>query len=174
MSSDHPTSRANLKRLAPGLVVLTLLLILVAYRVFSGSPAPGKRMYWYDLSEKKLFVADAGLIPPLEGVGGKPNDAYPAVVITYPDAKERAVAYIENVTDALRALQEEARLAQEAGQPPPEKLGDRLWVTANTLVRTLDSDQWHPKDSPQGLMIIATLTKRGPGGAFPRVCSPDD
>jgi hypothetical protein len=172
--SSAPSGRANLRRVVPGVVILFVLAGLVAYRLFSASHPRGERMYWYDVSEKKIFVDAKDLATPQAGVGGAPNDAYPAVVISFTEGKDREVAYLKSFTDELRDLQERAREAKRAGEAPPEKLGDRLWVTANTLVRVPASEEWHPESSPQGLKILSVLTKRGVNNAFPRICSPDD
>lgn len=167
------SDKSNLRRIVPGAAIVLVLLIVVAYRLLASSHPAGERMYWYDVSEKKLFVAGKDLPTPQAGVGGAPNDAYRAVVISF-EGGEKEVAYLESFTDELIELQEKAREARAAGSEGPEKIKDRLWVTANTLVRTLDSEEWRPMSSPQGLKIQAILTKRGPGGSFPRICSPDD
>jgi hypothetical protein len=152
-----------------------LLLLVVAYRVLRAAPSHGERSYWYDVSEKRLYTGPKDLVPPQDGVGGASGDAYLATVISWKkDGSDKTVAFLISYTDELHSLLEQQRDAKAQGQPPPEKLGDRLWVTANTLVRTPDSAQWQPKSSPAGQRILAVLTTRGPGGDFPQVCSPDD
>lgn len=148
--------------------LVCVLMLIGAYRVLRAAPPHGERSFWYDVGDKRLYVAAKDLVPPQDG------DAYPATVIRWKKGGEKKVAFITSYTDELRGLLEEQRDAKAKGEPPPEKLGDRLWVTANTLVRTPESEQWLPKSSPGGLRIIAVLTTRGPEGEFPQICSPDD
>lgn len=147
---------------------------VAAWSLTRGRETHGQRSFWYDLSEQTIYVADAELIPPHVGVGGAANDGYPAVVIAGDGPEGRRVAYLTTVTDALRQVREESAKAEAAGLPIPEKLGDRLWVTENTLVRGLSDGEWHPKGSPRGLEVIGVLTSRGADGEFPRLMSPDD
>jgi hypothetical protein len=155
---------------------MVVLGALCLYFLLRPSHPLGERTYWYDLSEKKLFVAAADLTPPQDGVGGTPGDAYPAVVISWSESgdDQREVAYLTSYSDELRELHAQGRDAKATGQPPPEKLGDRLWISANTLVRSPSEEHWHPKSSPSGLKVIGILTRRGANGAFPRICSPED
>jgi hypothetical protein len=150
------------------------LLLLGAYWLLRPAHPVGERTFWYDLSEKKLFVARPDLTPPQDGLGGEPGDAFPATVIAWEGSSEQTVAFLTSFTPELRDLHQQAQELKAQGLPPPDKIGDRLWVTRNTLVRTVDSDQWHPKDSPAGLKIVGVLARRGQNGGFPRICSPDD
>ncbi|MFN7020157.1 MAG: hypothetical protein ACK4WH_02360 [Phycisphaerales bacterium] len=144
------------------------------YAVLRPKPRIGELGYWYDLSEQQLFVAEARPVPPLRGIGGVPDDAYPAVVIRGKSGSDRRVAYLTSCTDELRDLRLQALQAEARGEPPPDRLGDRLWVTENTLVRSLTDEHWRPKNSPEGLAIIAVLTEPDAAGEYPRVCGPED
>jgi hypothetical protein len=156
-------------------IAAVLVVVAVAVYLLRPSVPMGERTFWYDLSEKRLYVDKADLVPPQRGVGGTADDAYLAVVMQMPGSEGPGeVAFLTSYTEELRALRLEGQRASQAGTPLPERLGDRLWVTENTLVRRISDEQWYPKSSPEGQRVISVLTEPGPGGGFPRIRSPED
>src|SRR5690349_6750778 len=97
------------------------LQLLIAIPVLIGSSAmlyshwrsekQGPQAYFYDLSKKALFVADANLIPPIRGVDNNDEDGVRAVVIAdKPDErKTQRIAYLQRYPPELKRDMEEAR-----------------------------------------------------------------
>lgn len=150
----------------------------------------GDRDFYYDESERRLFVAPASRRPPIDGVGGAKRDGVRAIVgVCGPDAErpdEADILYLQRFTPELIALLEQNDRAAAAGEPGPPEVQDRIFLSEHTLVRRpdpargsephLDPDgaEWHPIGSPEGQEIIAAVRRPCPDGSHPRLVTPDD
>jgi hypothetical protein len=160
------------------LVLSILLLSAAVYFFVKLSPAReagNGDAYFYDLQEKKLFVAPRGSIPPINGIKGASNAGVRAIVISPngdpSDKKHRQIAYLEEYSPEIKALFEEVRRARLAGRSEEGRI-DRRDVTANTWVRRLQDAAWQPLNSPEGRTIAEEWNVPGPDGQKPTVCSP--
>ena len=85
--------------------MLALAVVLLAGAAFQFSrflderSQAGENSYFYDLSERKLFVAPRTLVPPIRGINNDEPDGMRAIVIsTSGDPKDKAgqrIAYLE-------------------------------------------------------------------------------
>jgi len=158
---------------AAALAVLAGILVLRAIR---GSGGDGDGMvYFYDLSEKKLFAAPRASVPPIRGFNDATADGVRAIVITdasdVKDKKKQRIAYLEKYTSELKKFFEEARGGAEGAQAAGGTLR-REDVPANTLVRRLADSEWHTMNTPEGEKIVTEWNVPGPNGAYPTVCVP--
>ena len=131
--------------------------------------------FFYDLQEKKLFVAPQGSIPPITGINGAAGAGVRAIVVSptgdASDKKNCQIAYLEEYTPELKALFEEVHKARLEGRSEEGRI-DRKEVPANTLVRRVQDADWQPLDSPKGKIIATEWNTTGPDGRLPIVCSP--
>ncbi|HEY3852767.1 MAG TPA: hypothetical protein VGO67_00070 [Verrucomicrobiae bacterium] len=134
--------------------------------------------YFYDLQEKKLFVAPQGSIPPINGINGINGAAGEGVraIIVSPsgdasDKKNFQIAYLEEYTPEVKELFEEVHKARLEGRSEEGRI-NRKEVAANTLVRRIGDSDWQPINSPQGKIIANEWNNPGPDGKMPVVCSP--
>lgn len=139
--------------------------------------------FFYDLSERKLFVAARTNIPPIRGLKGEEADGVRAVVISYSrpaaDPAEQRIAYLEMYSPEFK------RQAAEFRQPlpprthagtnrpaeAPRSIG-RLEAPMHTFVRRPDDTAWHQLGSPEGQAIVRDALAPGPDGRPPRICVP--
>jgi hypothetical protein len=130
--------------------------------------AVGPQAYFYDLSKKELFVADASQIPPIRGIDNAEEDGVKAVVIApnEDDKKQRRIAYLERYSPELKRDMEEAR-AKHA-----EPMIGREGAQAMRFVRRVSDKDWFPLISPEGQRIVSEWTAAGPNGLSPVVCTP--
>jgi hypothetical protein len=131
--------------------------------------------YFYDLQEKKLFVAPQGSIPPINGINGVAGAGVRAIVVSptgdASDKKNRQIAYLEEYTPELKELFEEVHKARLEGRSEEGRI-NRKDVAPNTLVRRVQDNDWQPINSPQGKIIANEWNTPGPDGRMPVVCSP--
>ena len=137
------------------------------------------RVWFYDLSEKRLYALPVSTLPPQPGVGGKRGDGVRAVVVAFgPDARksgERRVAYLETYRPELKQLLDQVKAARAKGEPfagsPPSPESD--FYQTNTLVKRADEDGWHPLNSPEAAKITTEWRSwRGLHGEAPLICVP--
>lgn len=160
-----------------GIVLLAGLAGVVAMRFFASAGGVGEEAFYFDESGGELFVADAGLRPPIRGVIGNEVDGVRAIVYVAgadPSVGERRIAYLQTFTDELKAEYERWDAGQAEGRPVQTKIDDRVYVSDNTLVRTVDDPTWHPSTSAEGRAIKAVLTRRAENGQFPTIVDPSD
>ena len=130
------------------------------------------KVYFYDLSQQKLFAAPRSSVPPIRGIDNAEEDGVRAIVISEngnpADRKHRRIAYLEKYTPQLKA-QFEAIQRDGAGATNSLRRED---VPASTLVRRLTDRDWYPMNSAEGEKIVAEWNVPGPNGTYPVVCVP--
>jgi hypothetical protein len=128
----------------------------------------GQQAFFYDLSKRELFTADANLIPPIRGIDNAEEDGVKAVVIADKpdDKKTRRVAYLERYAPELKRDMEEARAKNAA------PLISRAGAQTMRFVQRPGESQWHPLISQEAQRIVSDWTRPGPDGLSPVVCTP--
>src|SRR5216117_2248098 len=106
-------------------MMLALAMVLLAGAAFRFSMFLGQRSqsdgnaYFYDLRERKLFVAPRTLVPPIRGINNDEPDGMRAIVIsTSGDPKDKAsqkIAYLEKYAPELKQQFESMQSGQAAG-----------------------------------------------------------
>jgi len=142
----------------------------LTWRHFAASAGPSEQAFFYDLSEKKLFPAPRGLVPPIAGMNDAVEDGVRAVVFSPTgrpeDKRTWQIAYLETYAPELKR---ELEAARSSGEAP------RLSRTAAQGLRRvrLESDpEWVALDSPEGERIVSRWTQLGVGGQTPAICTP--
>ena len=134
-----------------------------------------EKSYFYDVEERKLFVAPSSSIPPTNGVKGAPMAGVRAIVISTTgdaaDTKHRQIAYLETYSPEIKQIFEEVRQARAAGRSEEGRI-NRSQVAANTLVRRVTDSEWHAINSAEGSRIANEWNAPGPEGRLPVVCAP--
>lgn len=128
------------------------------------------KTWFYDLSERKLFVAAQSAVPPIKGTDGKDEDAVRAIVYS-PSGncdKDRKIAYLEKYSPELKKQFEAAR-ANPNGDIPRMP---RSLAPGHTFVRRLEDTDWHPMDSEEAGKIVGEWRVNAPAGAQPAICVP--
>lgn len=170
-------TRADLiKSIVAGVAILGAVTY-AAVRVMSGDAANerGELRYYYDLSEKKLFKGPRDGFPPLEGIGGEPNDGVLAVVVAPAgrcgDAAAQRIVYLETFKPELQEYHKTVAkaMAEGAEQPPAP---DRKWVTDRTLVRRFGEEAWHSMSTREAMAIVREPLAKGPSGEDVEICLP--
>lgn len=160
--------RQNLKWI--GVVMLMLAAgwrLWVALRPDSGV---SEKAWFYDLSEKKLFVAQRGLVPPIRGINNAEEDGVRAVVVAPPgrcdDPNARRIAYLETNAPELKQALDAARAS---GTVPSVSRGQ---AQSLRLVRRLTDVTWVSLASTEGEVIVSEWAVPGAEGLSPAVCTP--
>ena len=157
------------------LLASALVLFVVAgyftWRFWSEDTGVSEKAFFYDLSEKKLFVADRGLIPPIKGVNDAAEDGVRAVVIsTNGQPKNKAtwqIAYLEMYSPELK---KELTAAKAAGVA--SKVGRGAAQDLRFVKRVQDAE-WSALTSPEGERLVTEWATQGVGDSQPVVCSPE-
>lgn len=154
----------------PLLIVALLLFAGAGWWWIRGRSGNGDRVYFYDLSAKKLFTVPRTTVPPIPGIEGPEMDGVRAVVISTngnpKDPSARRVAYLEMYSPELKQQME----AAQAGGPPPAM--GRAAAQDQRFVRRVDSPQWYPMSSPEAEQIVGEWLTAGPGGGPALICNP--
>ncbi len=177
--TGSPTGRAmnKSKTIQIGLAVVLLAGagVLTARFLRNERDASEGQVYYYDLSEQKLFAAPRNAVPPIRGLNDDEADAVRAMVVSPTgnprEKKNIRIAYLEKYTPELKAKIEALRRAEAAGQSTIGIIGHGM-VPQNTLVRRVTDDQWVPLTSPAGERIVSEWNVPGPDGRYPVVCAP--
>jgi hypothetical protein len=169
---NHRVNRTgSIQVFAAGALAL-LAVTLFAWIIFRGRSDPDGKVYFYDLSQKKLFPAPRSSVPPIRGIDNEEADGVRAIVISdtsdSSDRKHRHIAYLEKYTPELKAQFE---AVQKTGAAGPNSIRREL-VPANTLVRRLSDPEWFSMDSVEGEKIVSEWNVPGPNGNYPVVCVP--
>lgn len=153
-----------------GALLLFAFAAWMAWRYFAAAGGPTEQAFFYDLSERKLFVGPRTAVPPIRGLNGPEEDAVRAVVISTngraADKSARRIAYLEKYSAELKR---EMEAAQKAGGSPA--MGRGL-AQAHRFVRRADGSEWHPLTSPEAERIVSEWLTLGPGGGPAVICTP--
>jgi hypothetical protein len=163
-----------MKKSAIGKLVLAIALFaLAAFCFIKFSPAGESKdetAYFYDLEEKKLFVAARDAIPPIPGIKNKDQAGVKAVVISTNgkprDKASRKIAYLEKYSPDLKQRLEAVQAGKSTQVPP------RGTRQAQIYVKRLEDAQWYAVDTAEGEKILNEWNVPGPNGVMPVVCSP--
>ncbi len=139
--------RSSLRWLA--IVGAAVAVLGAAWGLRSGPKGQGE--FFYDLSEKRLFAAPRAAFAPIAGVGGPAGDGVEAVCVHCPvcGVKSKRIAYLRTHTPGYKQRQD---AADQTGAPIPDLT--REYIEQNTLVRRLDSEDWHAASTPEGAKIV--------------------
>ena len=151
------------------LIAIVMLLASGAFLYgYWRSENQGPQAYYYDLSKKTLFTADADRIPPIRGLDNDEEDGVRAVVIADKpnDRKNQRIAYLERYAPELKRDMEEARAKSSA------PLISRAAAQSMRFVQKPGDTQWHAMITPEGQRIVSDWTAPGPDGLSPIVCTP--
>lgn len=160
-----------------GLAVV--LLALAAYfclSYYQNRPNQEPEIYFYDLSEKRLFAAPQSAVPPIQGLNDDELDAVRAVVISPSgdchNKESLKIAYLERYS--LEMKRQFETMQSQGENHPGEIVGNirRSEAQSHTLVKRLDDDQWYPMTSDEALKIVSEWQVKGPHGRYPTVCRP--
>jgi hypothetical protein len=136
---------------------------------------PDGSAYFYDLSERKLFVARRTLVPPIRGINNDELDGVRAVVVSTSanpkDKASRKIAYLEKYATELKQQLEAMQSGQEPAGPPGSQIS-RSAAQSFTFVRRLNDETWYPANSAEAETIMAEWQAPGPDGKTPLVCAP--
>jgi hypothetical protein len=161
-------------KLIAGLLLAAVAGMLVFRSFRHGSDSDGM-VYFYDLSEQKLFPAPRASIPPIRGINNEDADGVRAIVVSdsgdTKDRKRQRIAYLEKYTPELKAQFEAAR-SRSVDATSNALTIPREVVPANTLVRRLTDKEWYPMNSTEGEKIVTEWNVPGADGAYPSVCVP--
>ena len=150
-------------------VVVLAVAGMLFWRFAKNSEGDSEKAFFYDLSERKIFVADRSAIPPIKGINDAQADGVRAVVVStngHPEKKATwRIAYLESNTPELKQDLESAR----AGGTPPA-IG-RGAAQQFRLVKRPDDRQWVSLATPEGEQIVSEWTTWG-GDRPPVVCNP--
>lgn len=165
----------------------TAAALTIAAVVFTGrrigelhkSGEEGATVWFYDLSERRLYEVPRDTIPPHRGIGGPGNDGVRAVIVAFrgeqTDPARRRIAYLETCRAELKELLERIRSAHASARPVPERVPDRAseFFRTNTLVKYPEEAEWHVSSSPQGLEVMNRWRAwKGQDGQPPVICAP--
>ena len=160
------------------LIVACAMLLLAASYLLSfvrNQRSQEPTAYFYDLSERKLFVAAQSAVPPIRGLNDDQADAMRAVVIAASgksgDKSTHKIAYLEKYSSDFKQDIQAARKAEAEGKEMVRRIG-RSEAQSHTFVRRLTDSAWYPLSSPEGEKIVSEWNVAGPDGNFPEVCVP--
>jgi len=131
--------------------------------------------YFYDVSERKLFVASRTLVPPIRGINDDELDGLRAVVISasgkVKDKAGQKIAYLEKYSPELKQQLEAMQSGQEVATPPGGRIS-RGAAQSFTFVRRLNEETWYPVNSTEAEKIMTEWQVPGPDGQMRLVCVP--
>jgi len=149
-----------------------VLLVLAIAKIFNHEPPPKpvviENDWYYDLNTGKLFIAEAGLEPPIQAPSGPTPDGKPAGVRAYvlsyksdPNESDRFIAYLETTGSP-------DMLPKSPGQPGGG-IATQKW-TKGRMIRRVGDKFWVPADSPLGLRILRQAYAPNKKGQYPTYC----
>lgn len=134
-----------------------------------------EKVYFYDLSQQKLFGAPRASVPPIAGLNGQADGAVRAIVVTPTgnprEKKQVTIAYLEKYTPEMKTLFDSLRQAEAAGKSTAGMIPHGM-VPRSTLVRRLNETKWHFMTSPEGERIVSGWNVPDANGRYPVVCVP--
>jgi hypothetical protein len=161
--------------------MLALALVLLAGAAFRFSRFLGERgqsgenAYFYDLSERKLFVAPRTRVPPIRGINNDEPDGMRAIVISASgnpkDKASQKIAYLEKYAPELKQQFEAMQSGQESRAPSGGRIG-RGAAQSFIFVCRVNEESWYPVNSTEGERIMTEWQVPGQDGKTPVVCAP--
>lgn len=153
---------------------LSLLLLGLAVGLFlkygRSQSGHSEQAFFYDLSEKRLFVAAREAVPPIQGLNDSQHDGVRAIVISTNgnprDKTSWQVAYLETCSAELKR---QIEMARASGSSPP--MGRSRAIT-HRLVKRPNDPQWFPINSPEAERIVSQWQSAGPNGGPATICVP--
>lgn len=132
--------------------VLGVAVLAAGFVASRSAGTPGETQYFYDLSEKKLFVAGRWEFAPIAGVGGESGDGVEALVVACPQCStsQRRVVLLTTHTPEFKQRNDIQRAGSASGAPEIT----RQYVNDNTLLRLPDGDKWHKASSPEAAKLV--------------------
>jgi hypothetical protein len=131
--------------------------------------------YFYDVSERKLFVASRTLVPPIRGINDGELDGMRAVVVSASgnprDKTSQKVAYLEKYAPELKQQLESMQSGQELAAPPAGRIS-RSAAQSFTFVRRVNDETRYTVNSSEAEKIMTEWQVPGPDGKTPVVCAP--
>ncbi len=159
----------NALKLAFALVLLAISGFL-GWRWFSAGSGVSEKAYFYDLSERQLFVSDRGLIPPIRGINDPTEDGVRAVVVStngHPEQKATwVVAYLETCAPELK---QQLAAAKAAGTAPEIS---RTSAQGLRLVKRPGDSHWVSLATPEGEQVVSEWLQWGTDKESPVICTP--
>lgn len=143
------------KRSSIQLLASALMLGVAGYFVWSylqENRDPTPQIYFYDLSDRKLFTGSQDAVPPIPGLDGEGEDGVRAIVFspTGDCEGDRQIAYLEKYSPQLKGEFEAAKA--NPGQDLPRM--SRSAAQGHTFVRRVDETTWHPVNTEEGGRIM--------------------
>jgi len=156
-----------------GLAIVLLAGAAFRFRSFLSERAQSSEdAYFYDLSERKLFVASRTRVPPIRGINNEEPDGMRAIVIsTSADPKDKGgqkIAYLEKYAPELK---QQFEAMQESHAPSGGRIS-RGAAQSFIFVRRLNEESWYPVNSMEGEKIMTEWQVPGADGKTPVVCAP--
>ena len=109
-------------------------------------------IYFYDLSEQKLFAAPQDAVPPILGLDAQEQDAVRAIVYS-PSGdceKDRQIAYLEKYSPELKVQFEAAKANPNADIARMS----RGAAQGHTFVRRVNDNDWHAMNTEEAGIIV--------------------
>ena len=154
-------------------VVLLIMGVVQLVKFVTSQRAPEGLAYFYDLSERKLFVAPRTAVQPIRGLNNDEPDGVRAVVVsTSGDSRDkpaRKIAYVEKYSPELKQQFEQRR---DGGAARTTASISRGQAHAHIFVRRVNESKRHPANSPEAEKIMTEWQAPGPEGKTPVVCVP--
>lgn len=144
------------------IVILLISLTIMLWRSgFVGGSSPHTDAYYYDLKTHKLFVAQAGQIPPIDAPSGGKDNGVAAAVFSVTNASgssHRFIGWLERASDRTKKMLK--------NDPNP-----MIGLSDNLIRLPQKGAHWVPENSQQGNMIMrrALASHRKPGVKITRV-----
>ncbi len=162
-------SPSQLPKLGLAVALLGVAGVLL-FRWMNAGSGVSEKAFFYDLSERRLYVADRGLIPPIAGVNDPTEDGVRAVVVStngQPDQKSTwVIAYLETCAPELKEKLQAAKAAQTA----PEI--SRTTAQGLRLVKRPNDSNWVSLATAEGEQIVAEWLQWGTDKNPPVICTP--
>ena len=153
-----------------------LFALAILFFILFSSPEGEALEFFYDESEKKLFTAPTGSIPPIKGINDDQLDGVRAIVIApkgqRDDESAHRIAYLEKWSLQLKQHMEAASKAKAAGHTVPN-IVDRSQRKFHQFIRRADSPQWYTMNTDEAAKIMATLRTKDEQGKIPDICTPN-
>lgn len=175
-----PLRRADVIKGSAAAVVLVGAVVIGAMQMSrSGDGEEHLKIWFYDVSESKLYAAPKDTLAPHAGVGGATDDGVKAIVVACRgecgDASKREIAYLEKCSPELKGMLEGIRAARARGEKYTGKMPAREddFVNKNTFVRRAGEETWHAMSSKVGREIVVEWQRKTCADGQSRVvCTP--